>query len=114
MEDDLPPGQWRTLAEYRHLPVTYLELHSPQALAVLRRHPRVTGLYRNRQWRLHLGESLPLVGQDQALAAGQDGSGTAVAVIDSGVDYRNKPLVPARGRESPRGAGLWRPGTRAS
>src|SRR5215470_6958982 len=50
--------------------------------------------------RLHkpvLMDSVPLIGADQAWAAGFDGTGKTVAVIDSGVD--------SRPRQAPRGGG---------
>jgi len=45
------------------------------------------GVYENTAERLFLAESLPLIGQPQVAAQGYMGTGTAVAVLDTGVDY---------------------------
>ncbi len=43
-------------------------------------------------YRLDLGETVPYVGAAAAQAAGKDGTGVRVAVLDSGVDYTHRNL----------------------
>lgn len=74
--------------DYSHLPMTSLRVDNLQALNRLLDDPRVTRIYENRENRMHLSETLPLIHQPQANAAGYLGGGT-VAVLDSGVDYTN-------------------------
>ena len=75
--------------EYDHLPVTVATVTTPAAWAALLEDPRVAVVDDVRQFEASAGdvESLALVGQPTALAGGKDGSGVAVAVIDTGADY---------------------------
>jgi subtilisin family serine protease/chitodextrinase len=75
------------LKHYSHLPVSFLRIHSKEALDKLLANPDVVGVYENAAERLFLAESLPLIGQPQVAAQGYMGAGTAVAVLDTGVDY---------------------------
>jgi len=77
----------RVLQDYQALPVLFVRVTSPQELARLKADPSVVGIGANREDTLDLTQSLPLIGQPQAAAAGHTGAGTAVAVLDSGVDY---------------------------
>ena len=77
----------RVLQDYQALPVQFVRVTSPQELARLRADPSVIGIGANREDTLDLTQSLPLIGQPAAQAAGFTGAGTAVAVLDSGVDY---------------------------
>jgi subtilisin family serine protease len=47
----------------------------------------VVGIAPDLKARADLTESLPLIHQPDAAAAGYTGAGTAVAVMDTGVDY---------------------------
>ncbi|MCX7164154.1 MAG: S8 family serine peptidase [Rhodocyclales bacterium] len=73
--------------EYSHLPLSFVRVHSKNALARLLSSPGVASLHEDRVERLALAESLPLIWQSQAYAQGYQGTGTAVAVLDTGVDY---------------------------
>jgi subtilisin family serine protease len=64
-----------------------LRLRSGSALLRLLEFSEVTAVYENRIIYLHLVQSLPLINQPQAAAAGYRGMGATVAVIDTGVNY---------------------------
>ena len=57
------------------------------ALERLLERPEVAAIYEDTRFRLQLAQALPMIGQPAAAAAGHQGAGTAVAVLDSGVDY---------------------------
>ena len=75
------------LKEYSHLPAEFVRIHSKEAFNRLLQHPGVVGIFEDRLERKFLAESLPLIGQPQAAAQGDLGAGTAIAVLDTGVDY---------------------------
>ena len=75
------------LKHYSHLPVGFLRIYSKEALDRLLANPDVVGVYENTAERMFLAESLPLIGQPQVAAQGYMGAGTAVAVLDTGIDY---------------------------
>jgi Ca2+-binding RTX toxin-like protein len=73
--------------DYQTLPILHVRVPS---LAVLERaaaDPSVVGIAANSEYRAFLGESLPLINQPAAVAAGYTGASTSVAVLDSGVDH---------------------------
>ncbi len=71
----------------RFVTIPYLALDvSPAALAALARSSRVRAVHEDRLVRPGLASSIPLVEGDQAVAAGWNGSGRTVAVLDTGVD----------------------------
>jgi subtilisin family serine protease len=75
------------LDDYSTLPVMFVRIGSTAELARLKADPAVLGIGANRLNEAFLAQSLPLIGQPTAVAAGHTGAGTAVAVLDSGVDY---------------------------
>lgn len=76
------------LKHYSHLPISLVRVQSSNALGRLLEHPGVTGVYEDRiEHRAMLAQSLPLIGQPQVAATGDQGVGTTVAVIDHRVDY---------------------------
>ncbi len=77
-----------SVKDYSHLPVMFVNVKSLDGLKKLAGDRRVKGIYKNRALKPFLAESLPLIKQPSAQAAGFLGAGTAVAVLDSGVDYR--------------------------
>ena len=76
-----------TLRNYSHLPMALLRIKSIAALEKIAAHSDVIALYENQRRYPVLAQSLPLIGQPAAAAAGDDGAGASVLVIDSGVDY---------------------------
>lgn len=75
------------LQDYSHLPIMFLKLKTMNGIQALLRHPSVIRVYKNETRELLLSESLPLIEQPLVANAGYDGSGTTVAVLDTGVDY---------------------------
>lgn len=65
---------------------------STQGLAELLLNPRVTWVEPDRRWTLQTLEGLNLIGADSLHQLGFAGEGTAVAIIDSGVDYLHPTL----------------------
>jgi len=61
-------------------------------LEKLRRHPLVKAVEPNPEARPHLVKSVPSVGADTLWQRGLDGSGSVVAIIDSGIDYNHPDL----------------------
>lgn len=81
-------GEATELKHYSHLPVSFVRIQSRNALDKLLADPGVMAVYENSVLhRAMLAQSLPLIGQPQAAAAGDQGSGTTVAVLDQRVDY---------------------------
>jgi subtilisin family serine protease len=76
------------LTDYDVLPVLHVRIRSARALENLRRQGRIRAIDAIRHVQPALVESLPLIGQNTAAAAGHLGAGTSVAVLDTGVDYK--------------------------
>ncbi|HEY5973844.1 MAG TPA: S8 family serine peptidase, partial [Geobacteraceae bacterium] len=74
------------ITDYEHFPVIHLEANA-RAVAQLLDDPAVVSVQENRAHQHFLAQSLPLIGQPQVQTRGFTGSGTAVAVLDTGVDY---------------------------
>lgn len=70
--------------EYHTLPYVALEV-SPEALDALEKSGAVRDVFEDRLESVQLPQSGPLVQADQAWAAGDDGSGWAIAILDTGV-----------------------------
>lgn len=75
----------RVVRRYQTIPLIALELN-PAALAALQQSPDVVRVFDDEIVRPVLAQSVPLIQGDQAWAAGYDGTGTTIAVIDTGVD----------------------------
>ncbi len=82
----LRPGDRRVL--YRYLTVPYVALEvTPAGLAALEAaSPDVARVLEDAILQPVLAQSVPLIQADQVWAAGYDGTGTTVAVLDTGVD----------------------------
>ena len=72
---------------YSTLPIALVEIRSTAALRRAASDPAVVAISPDRRYRMQLAQSLPLIGQPIAAATGQIGTGTAVAVLDTGIDY---------------------------
>ena len=82
------------LQDYSSFGIQYVGFDSAAALAAMLRSPLVSGVAANRTYTPTLAQSLPLINQPAAAAAGQTGAGTSVAIIDTGVDYTNNAFGP--------------------
>jgi subtilisin family serine protease len=81
----LPAAAYRLVHQYRSVPYLALDV-SPAALDALAVLPEVARVMPDAILRPVLADSVPLVQGDQARAGGYDGSGTMIAVLDTGVD----------------------------
>src|SRR5262249_38875934 len=85
LEGELAGRGAHVMRSYGTLPFVAMQV-TPSALAALEASGTVRGVTADRLERPLLPESAPLVQADQAWAAGFDGTGWTVAVIDTGVD----------------------------
>ncbi len=92
-----------SLRSYSALPISFVHIDSEAALMRALEDPEVVGIGANNRYRATLAQSLPLIRQPQAAAAGYTGSGTAVAVLDTGVDYTNAAFGSCSSPGSPAG-----------
>lgn len=76
-----------TLIQYQQIPMLYVHVTDEAGLTALATDPAVVGVYEDVANEAFLDQSLPLIGQSTAYAAGRTGSGASVAVLDTGVDY---------------------------
>lgn len=77
------------IRQYDHLPMLAVRVRNVAALERLAARSEVIEIFEDIPLYPILTQSLPLIGQPQAAVAGQRGSGTSVAVLDTGVDYAN-------------------------
>ncbi|MDQ7787756.1 MAG: PKD domain-containing protein [Thermodesulfovibrionales bacterium] len=83
----LPAEDIEVLEDYSHLPMMFLRFKSLSSLNQLLNNPDVVRVYENRAHRHFLAQSLPLINQPPVKNSGRVGTGTAVAILDTGVDY---------------------------
>jgi len=88
---ELAVARHRMIREFETIPFVALEVGS-DAVSVLKESPNVLGVEEDRLDRPLLSQSVPLVGATQAWAAGFDGTGMVVAILDTGVD-KNHPFL---------------------
>lgn len=93
----------RVLRDYDTLPIVFVRFSSEAALLGAANDPAVAGIRENGTKRLELAQSLPLIRQPTAAADGYTGAGTAVSVIDTGVDYTNPAFGSCTAPGSPSG-----------
>jgi len=72
---------------YDVLPTAAVTFRSEAALMKVLNDPDVEAVRADQVMQMALAESLPLIGQPTVFAQGHGGAGTAVAVLDTGVDY---------------------------
>jgi hypothetical protein len=83
----LPAEGFNILIDYSHLPMMFIKIKSLYALELLLGQPAVVAVYEDGKYTHFLSESLPLINQPAVAASGKVGTGTAVVVLDTGVDY---------------------------
>ncbi|MCH2171108.1 S8 family serine peptidase [Myxococcota bacterium] len=74
-----------SMRRFRDVPAMALTVDASD-LGRLERSPWVSGIREDRLLAPHLTETIGVIGADATIAAGWDGSGTHVAVLDTGVD----------------------------
>ncbi len=84
----LPAGA-RAIQQFDQLPLVVIEVTDVAALSVLPRVPGADAFFLDEPHERFLDDSLPLIAQPEAEDAGFTGIGTAVAVLDTGLDYRH-------------------------
>jgi hypothetical protein len=77
----------RVLRDFDHLPVAYVRFHSTEALLDVLAGPGVTRVHENEYVQAAAQQSLALIRQPEAVARGHRGTGTIVAVLDTGIEY---------------------------
>ncbi len=83
--DELRGTDARLIHNFTSIPFQVLEV-TPATLDRLRSSPLVSVIEPDRVLKPTLAESVPLIQGDQAWAAGFDGTGAAVAILDTGVE----------------------------
>lgn len=84
----LPDKDVELRRDYRHIPMAFLHFRDAGALLRLLARGEVTAVFEDTRLYPHLNETLPLIGQPSVnQTMGRTGSGAAVAVLDTGVDY---------------------------
>jgi subtilisin family serine protease len=83
---DIPSQDMILHKDYRHFPVMHATVNE-KALARLLASPDVVMVSENKAVRPSLTQSLPFIGASQAQSSGATGSGTAVAILDTGLNY---------------------------
>lgn len=81
----LPRQAGKRLSRFKSIPYMGLSA-TPEELATLQNDPDVESIEEDKLLRASLNVSIPLIGADQVWSEPFTGSGTAVAIIDSGVD----------------------------
>jgi subtilisin len=82
----LPRASFAVRHEYRTIPYLALSLTPAAVDALDRSAPDVARVVADDVVRVVLADSVPIVQGDQAWASGYDGTGTTIAIIDTGVD----------------------------
>lgn len=75
------------LRDFDQLPMTYVRIKNRSSLDRLLGNPRVQAVYEDLPVYPHTAYSLPFIGQPTTVGAGFSGTGTTVAVIDTGINY---------------------------
>ncbi|MCL5061574.1 MAG: S8 family serine peptidase [Candidatus Thermoplasmatota archaeon] len=84
----LPERDAELRRDYLHIPMAFLRFRDAGALLRLLAREEVVAVFEDTRLYPHLNETLPLIGQPPvSQVMGRTGSGAAVAVLDTGVDY---------------------------
>jgi hypothetical protein len=73
--------------DYEALPTMVVRFESPEALLELVNRPQVGGIGANQALEASVTQSLPQIRQPQTAAQGATGAGTAMAILDTGLDF---------------------------
>jgi hypothetical protein len=76
----------RLVRDYPRLPVSLVRVETVEALAALLERPEAARVYEDGAGYPLGSSNLSLIGQPQVAAAGRIGAGTAVAILDNGID----------------------------
>lgn len=85
--DRLDMTDIETAKDYSHLPMRAVRVKSKAALQRLLEQPEIIAIHENVAHHPTLAQSLPVIAQPTVAAAGYTGTGTTVAVLDTGTDY---------------------------
>ena len=91
----------RLVRDYPRLPVALVRVETVEALSALLERPEASRVYEDGAGYPLGSSNLSLIGQPQVAAAGRIGAGTAVAILDNGIDASR----PAFGTCGPRSSG---------
>lgn len=84
----MPEKDLELRRDYRHIPMAFLRFRDAGALLRLLARGEVVAVFEDTRLYPHLTETLPLIGQPSVgQIMGRTGSGAAVAVLDTGLDY---------------------------
>jgi len=83
----IPKREFAIIKDYSHLPLIFLKARSSTALSRLLGRTEVAKVYEDQAYTHFLVQSLPLMNQPQVASSIIVGTGTTVAVLDTGVDY---------------------------
>ncbi|NWG87705.1 MAG: S8 family serine peptidase [Hydrogenophilaceae bacterium] len=98
----MAPGEVEVVREYSHLPMSFIRVRDLASLQKLLRRKDVLAIHPDEKLELHLNESLPLIGQPAVAGiANYRGGGTAVAVLDTGVNYTHAAFGPCTAPGTP-------------
>ncbi|MBT9557931.1 MAG: S8 family serine peptidase [Myxococcales bacterium] len=87
VERELPERFGRVLRRFDATPVLSAVVHSREGLEHLRGLPGVRRITEDVRHEAYLAQSLSVIGQPAVAAAGRQGAGTTVAVVDTGARY---------------------------
>lgn len=85
--DQVATGGWETLETFQSMPVARVRLESLAALKALLDSDSVRRVETDEVLQIEMADGLELIGQPGVAAAGLDGAGASVAVLDTGVDF---------------------------
>ncbi|NDJ60645.1 MAG: S8 family serine peptidase [Chloroflexi bacterium] len=93
------PAQISSVTTYRSLPYVAMIVDAA-GLDELRTHPAVRRVTRDRLYSVQTERANPLIGADVAWDLGYDGTGWAVAVLDTGVEFDHPAMASSRVAEA--------------
>lgn len=82
-------GEHELIKNYSHLPMSFVRIKTLSGLSQLLSQIEVLRGYPEEKYRHFLNSSLPFINQPQVAATGKTGSGTTVAVLDTGLNYNH-------------------------